>query len=52
MRELNSIENTFIVITHYFSILDYIPVDHVYVLENGSLVQEGDASLAHAIKDR
>ncbi|MBP6910431.1 Fe-S cluster assembly ATPase SufC [Patescibacteria group bacterium] len=34
MKELNSSHNTFIIITHYFSILDYIPVDHVYVLEN------------------
>ena len=34
MQQVNSAENTFIIITHYFSILDYIPVDHVYVLEN------------------
>ncbi|MBP6086555.1 hypothetical protein KA478_05305 [Patescibacteria group bacterium] len=33
MKELNSENNTFIVITHYFSILDYIPIDRVYVLE-------------------
>ena len=34
MKEINTDKNTFIIITHYFSVLDYIPVDHVYVLEN------------------
>jgi Fe-S cluster assembly ATP-binding protein len=33
MKELNSGENTFVIITHYFSILEYIPIDWVYVLE-------------------
>lgn len=34
IQETNNSNNTFIIITHYFSILDYIPVDRVYVLEN------------------
>lgn len=34
IKEINTKNNTFVIITHYFSILDYIPVDHVYVLEN------------------
>ncbi len=52
MKELNNQNNTFIVITHYFSILDYIPVDHVYVLENGKITQEGDVSVAMSIKEK
>ena len=50
MQELNSWENTFIIITHYFSILNYIPVDWVYVLEKGKLVTQGDKSIADKIK--
>ena len=50
MRDINSSDVTFIVITHYFSILDYIPIDHVYVLERGKLVAEGDSTLAAVIQ--
>ena len=51
IQELNSSENTFIIITHYFTILDYIPVDRVYVLEAGKVVKEGNMSLALSIKE-
>lgn len=51
IQEINNQNNTFIIITHYFSILDYIPVDHVYVLENGKITQEGDLSIAQSIKE-
>ncbi len=50
MQELNSWENTFIIITHYFSILNYIPIDWVYVLEKGKLVTQGDKSIADKIQ--
>jgi Fe-S cluster assembly ATP-binding protein len=50
MQQLNSKDNSFIIITHYFSILDYIPVDRVYVLEKGKLVTQGDKSIADKIK--
>jgi Fe-S cluster assembly ATP-binding protein len=33
MQTLNGSDNTFIIITHYFTILDYIPVDTVYVMD-------------------
>lgn len=52
IRELNSADNTFIVITHYFSILDYIPVDKVYVLESGKVVKEGDISIVEEVKEK
>jgi Fe-S cluster assembly ATP-binding protein len=40
IKSLNNADNTFIIITHYFSILDYLPIDVVYVLENGKLIKE------------
>ncbi|AKH32550.1 putative ATP-dependent transporter SufC [candidate division SR1 bacterium Aalborg_AAW-1] len=52
IQELNTTENTFIIITHYFTILDYIPVDQVYVLESGKIVKEGDINVALEIKEK
>lgn len=50
MKELNSGENTFVIITHYFSILDYIPIDWVYVLEKWKIVSQGDTTIVDKIK--
>lgn len=52
IRELNNADNTFIVITHYFSILDYIPVDTVYVLESGKVVKEGGMTIVEEVKEK
>ncbi len=52
IKELNSPDNTFIVITHYFSILDYIPVDTVYVLESGKVIREGGMSIIDEVKEK
>lgn len=51
IQQLNSTDNTFVIITHYFTILDSIPVDRVYVLESGKVIKEGDMSLALSIKE-
>jgi len=50
MSKLNHDKNTFIIITHIFDILKHIPVDHVYVMEEGKIVQEGDQKLVNKIK--
>lgn len=52
IRALNNADNTFIVITHYFSILDYIPVDTVYVLESGKVIKEGNMSIVEEVKEK
>ena len=52
IKNLNNADNTFIVITHYFSILDYIPVDTVYVLESGKVIKEGDMSIVGEVKEK
>lgn len=51
IKDLNSDENCFIVITHYFNILDYLPVDHVYVMEKWKVVKEWDPDLAYKVKE-
>ena len=50
LKELNSKENTFIVITHIFSILEDLPVDEVIVLEGGKVKQQGGEALLDVIK--
>ncbi len=41
-----SAERSFIVVTHYQRLLDYIKPDYVHVLSDGKIVKSGDASLA------
>jgi Fe-S cluster assembly ATP-binding protein len=50
LAELNSEENSFIVITHIFSILESVPVDEVVVLKEGSVVQQGGKELVEKVK--
>lgn len=41
---------SFIVVTHYQRLLDYIKPDYVHVLSDGKIVKSGDASLAHELE--
>ncbi len=45
-----SAERSFVVITHYQRLLDYIEPDFVHILANGQIVKSGDASLAQEIE--
>lgn len=47
---LNSKERTFIVITHIFSILDFLPLDEVIVLQNGLLAHKGGKEVIEKVK--
>jgi Fe-S cluster assembly ATP-binding protein len=44
-------KKTFIIITHYTRILEYINPDTVLVMKNGKIAKEGDASLAKEIEE-
>lgn len=50
ITKLNHAKNTFIIITHIFNILNHIPIDKVFVMEQGTIVQEGTPQLIHNIK--
>lgn len=39
-----------IIITHYFTILEYIPVDVVYVMQDGKILKQGSKELVEEIK--
>ena len=51
LKDLNSKENTFIIITHYFKILEYLDIDKVYVLKKWEIYKEGWNELVEFIKE-
>jgi len=46
VNRLRDGKRSFIVITHYQRLLDYLKPDHVHVLSDGRIVESGDRSLA------
>lgn len=50
MQEVNTKDNSFIIITHYFNILNYLPIDHVIVLQNGETQQKWWKEIIEQIK--
>ncbi len=44
-------ERSFIVVTHYQRLLDYIKPDFVHILADGKIVKSGDASLALEVEN-
>lgn len=52
---LNILHNkirSFIIITHYQRILEYIKPDHIHILYNGSIVKSGDISLVKTLEEK
>jgi Fe-S cluster assembly ATP-binding protein len=43
-------KNSYLIITHYQKLLDYIRPDYVHVMRNGKIVKSGDISLASEIE--
>lgn len=52
LSKLDSENNTFIIITHYFKIVDYFKIDKVYLLEDGKLKKEWWIEIAEEIKEK
>lgn len=50
VSNLDSDTNSFIIITHIFSILEYLPVDEVIVMQWGSVIQKWNIDLVSTIK--
>lgn len=50
MQQSNTQDNSFIIITHYFAILEYIPVDWVYVLSEWNIIEQWTVEIAHRIQ--
>jgi Fe-S cluster assembly ATP-binding protein len=52
VNKLRSKDNSFIVITHYQRLLDYIVPDVVHVLYNGRIVKTGTKELALELEEK
>ena len=52
VNSLRNEERSFIVITHYQRLLDYIVPDYVHVLYDGQVVKSGDKSLALELEEQ
>jgi Fe-S cluster assembly ATP-binding protein len=50
VNALRSPDRSFLVITHYQRLLDYIVPDTVHVLSKGKIVKSGDKTLAHELE--
>ncbi len=52
VNSMRSSERSFILITHYQRLLDYIEPDYVHVLMNGKIVKSGDKTLALTLEEK
>lgn len=52
VNKLRNKGNSFLVITHYQRLLDYIVPDFVHVLYKGRIVKSGDANLAKELEEK
>ena len=52
VNNLRAPERSFLVITHYQRLLDYIVPDHVHVLADGKIVKSGSAALAQELEEK
>jgi Fe-S cluster assembly ATP-binding protein len=50
VNALRGPDRSFVVITHYQRLLEYIVPDHVHVLADGRIVRSGDRELAHQLE--
>ena len=52
VNSLRSPHRSFIVVTHYQRLLDYIVPDFVHVLNKGAIVKSGDKNLALKLEEK
>jgi Fe-S cluster assembly ATP-binding protein len=52
VNEMRSPDRSFIVVTHYQRLLDYIVPDYVHVLANGRIVKTGGKELALELEEK
>lgn len=52
VNKLRNSENSFLVITHYQRLLDYIVPDFVHIMYDGRIVKTGDKSLALELEEK
>jgi len=52
INTLKNKQNSFVLVTHYQRLLDYVVPDFVHVLHDGKIIKSGDKSLAHEVEEK
>ena len=52
IKKIKNKSNSFLIITHYQKLLDYIVPDYVHVMKEGRIIKSGDKSIAEEIESR
>ena len=52
VNSLRKKDNSFLIITHYQRLLDYIKPDYVHVLINGKIIKSGGSELAIELENK
>ena len=52
VNKLRNKDNSFLVITHYQRLLNYIKPDYVHIIADGRIVKSGDSSLALELEEK
>ena len=52
VNKIKNSKNSFLIITHYKKLLDYIVPDFVHVMRDGTIVKSGDKSIAQQSRKR
>ena len=50
VNRIKNNENSFLIITHYQKLLEYIVPDYIHVMKEGKIIKSGDKSIAHLIE--
>lgn len=50
VNSMRSLDRSFILVTHYQRLLNYIEPDYIHVFMNGKIIKSGDKSLAHELE--
>ena len=52
VNAMRSDSRSFLLVTHYQRLLDYIEPDFVHVLADGRIIKSGDKTLAHELEEK
>ena len=52
INELRDEKTSFILVTHYNRLLEYVHCDYVHILDKGRIVKSGDSSLAKELEEK
>ncbi|MGE5355716.1 MAG: Fe-S cluster assembly ATPase SufC [Deltaproteobacteria bacterium] len=52
LNKLHDDKNSFLIITHYQRLLDYVKPDFVHIMNDGKIVRSGDSNLATELEEK